>query len=372
MFPQVRPASAGASARIGTSVSAGQHGIGCRIRTDADLDTSTVPDAPDRRGAWIVLNQKLDSVHRMDETPTASTAAARVALRDTWRDRWLLSKRSTETIATYRRGITRWFDFCDSIAVDVFAAEQHHVDAYWHTFPTDFSPATVARHLATVSSFYRHVLRHARPSLLDRNPAEWVGRPPVDSVSRRAGLDDVQAPALKTVAVATSLRSAALVHLLLGTALRVSEAVGADVESLGFADDGARTLAVVRKGGAPDRVIIEPADWSVLERYLAERGEEPAGPLFLTTGGRRMSRHTAYRLVRAVADQVTPKGVKVGPHSLRHTFATLALNAGESIQEVQAALRHTSAATTQRYDRASRERGRGASKAVARATRVET
>lgn len=292
--------------------------------------------------------------------------ADRVALRDTWRDRWTLSKRSAETIATYRRGIDRWFAFCDREDVDVFAAEQHHVDAYWHTFPADASPATVARHLATVSSFYRHVLRHARPPLLDRNPAEWVERPPVESVSRRDGLDKPQAVALRAQALRQSPRTAALVHLLLGTALRVSEAVGADVTDLGFTDDGDRTLAVVRKGGAPDRVIIEPDDWPVLAAYLDGRED---GPLFLTSGGRRMSRHTAYRLVREVADRVTGPAKKIGPHSLRHSFATLALDAGESIQEVQGALRHTSSATTQRYDRASRERGRGASRAVARATR---
>lgn len=295
----------------------------------------------------------------------AVETADRVALRDTWRDRWTLSKRSAQTIATYRRGIDRWFAFCDREGIDVFAAEQHDVDSYWHTFPADASPATVARHLATVSSFYRHVLRHARPPLLDRNPAEWVERPPVESVSRRDGLDGPQAVALRAAALRVSPRTAALVHLLLGTALRVSEAVGADVTHLGFTDDGERTLAVTRKGGAPDRVVIQPDDWAVLAAYL---GDRQAGPLFLTSGGRRMSRHTAYRLVREAADIVTGPAKKIGPHSLRHTFATLALNAGESIQEVQGALRHTSSATTQRYDRASRERGRGAFRAVAKAT----
>jgi site-specific recombinase XerD len=298
---------------------------------------------------------------------TAGTAD-QTTLRGNWRDRWLLSKRSRETISTYRRGIDRWFAFCDREGVDAFAVEQHHVDAYWHTFPAGTSNATVARHLATVSSFYRHVLRHARPPLMDRNPAEWVARPPVSTVSQRHGLDKPQASAILSAAIDDSPRTAALVHLLLGTALRVSEAVGADVSDLGFTDDGERTLAVTRKGGAPDRVVIESTDWDVLERYLSARGE-PSGPLFLTTGGRRMSRHTAYRLVRKVGDLATVKAKTIGPHSLRHTFATLALDAGESIQEVQGALRHTSSATTQRYDRGSRERGRAASRAVARATR---
>lgn len=284
-------------------------------------------------------------------------------LRDTWRTRWTLSMRSPGTIATYDRAITRWFAFCDQRGIDVFAAEQHDVDAYWHTLG-GLRPATISRHLATVSSFYRHVLRHARPSPIDRNPVQWVERPEVDTVSRRDGLTRPEALALRTASIASGPRTAALVHLLLGTALRVSEAVEATVDHLGWTDGGDRTLAVVRKGGRPDVVTIEAGDWAVLELYLSERPQVEGGWLFATTGGRRMSRQTAYRLVRQVADEVTQGRKKVGPHSLRHTFATLALDAGQPIQEVQGALRHSAATTTQRYDRAWRERGRGASKAV--------
>jgi integrase/recombinase XerD len=289
-----------------------------------------------------------------------------VGVREEWRKRWTLAKRSPRTIETYRRGIDRWFAFCDQHGVDVFAAEQHHVDAYWHTFPTGARPATIARHLATVSSFYQHVLRHGRPAPIDHNPAQWVDRPTVDGVSRRAGLNKAQALALRESSLAKDARTAALVHLLLGTALRVSEAINATVGELGWSDSGERTLAVTRKGGKPDMVTIEPADWRVIEAYLAVRPDVPSGWLFATTGARQMSRQTAYRLVREVADEVTDRQKKIGPHSLRHTFATLALDAGEPIQEVQGALRHASSATTQRYDRALRERGRGASRTVAK------
>lgn len=291
---------------------------------------------------------------------TTSTTDAR----DVWRGRWTLSKHSARTIETYERGIDRWFAFCDLHGIDVFAAEQHNVDAYWHTF-VGASPATIARHLATVSSFYRHVLRHARPALIDHNPVQWVERPEVETVSRRHGLDKTEALALREMSLGKDARTAALVHLLLGTAVRVSEAVGASVDGLGWSDDGTRTLAVVRKGGRPDVVAIEPGDWAVIEHYLAERPEVAGRHLLATTGGRCMSRRTAYRLVRELADDVTDHRKVIGPHSLRHTFATLALDAGLPMQEVQGALRHSSASTTQRYDRAARERGRGASRAVA-------
>lgn len=286
------------------------------------------------------------------------------ALREVWRDRWTLAKKSEQTSRTYRDGIDHWFAFCDRLDVDVFAVEQHHVDAYRHDL-AGHRAATIARHLSTVSSYYRHVLRHGRPAPIDRNPVEWVDRPQVEQVSRRHGLDVVEAKALRVAALAKDARTAALVHLLLGTAVRVSEAVGASVDGLGWNDRGERTLVVVRKGGAPDQVVIEAPDWAVIETYLIERPDVPGRHLLSTTGGRQMSRQTAYRLVRAVADDVTGRRKVIGPHSLRHTAATLALDAGQPIQEVQGLLRHASSATTQRYDRAWRERGRGASKAIA-------
>lgn len=284
--------------------------------------------------------------------------------REEWRDRWLASKTSARTRTTYGDGLARWFDFCDLHGVDVWAAEPHHVDAYRNQLTGQ--PATVARHLATVSSFYRLVLRRGRPAPIVANPAADVERPRVDTASRRAGLDAAQAKALRAAAIAHGPRTAALVHLLLGTAMRVSEAVTASVDGLGRNDDGDRTLSVTRKGGVPDVVAIEPGDWAVLEQYLTGRPDVPGRWLFATTGGRQMSRQTAYRLIREVADPVVDCTKKIGPHSLRHTAATLALDANESVQEVQGLLRHSSAATTQRYDRRFRERGRSASRAVSR------
>lgn len=288
--------------------------------------------------------------------------------RDEWRRRWTLSKQSPGTRRAYSDRIDRWFEFCDRIGVDVFAIEQHHVDEYAHELrDAGRQPATIAMHLATVSSFYRHLLRHSRPSPVDRNPVEWVDRPPVDRVSRRHGLTVAEAKAIRAVAIGKGARSAALVHLLLGTALRVSEAVEASTDGLGWDDSGRRTLAVIRKGGRPDVVTIQPDDWMVVERYLTERPYVPGRWLFATTGGRRMTRQTAYRLVRAAAEPVVGTRKTIGPHSLRHTFATLALDAGVPIQEVQGALRHVSAATTQRYDRAGRDRGAAAFRAVSEA-----
>lgn len=284
---------------------------------------------------------------------------------DAWKHRWLLSKPSARTRETYSLALDRWLDHCAAADVHPWLAEPHHVDSFRAALPG--APSTVAGHLSAVSSFYRLVIRRARPCPVPFNPAADVDRPKVDTASRRDGLDTAGALALQDAAAAHSPRTAALVHLLLGTALRVSEAVNATVDGLGWDEDGDRTLQVVRKGGRPDVVVIEAGDWAVIDRYLQERPSVPNGWLFATTGGRRMTRQTAYDLIRRVADPLTGPGKRIGAHSLRHSAATIALDAGIPIQEVQGMLRHSSPATTQRYDRSARQRGRKASKAVARA-----
>lgn len=281
-----------------------------------------------------------------------------------WKRRWLLSKKSLRTRETYDRDLDAWLAHCAAAGVQVWRAEPHHVDEYRNSLTG--APASVARQLSAISSFYRLVLRRARPCPIVANPAADVERPKVETDSHRDSLNATDAVALRAAALQRSPRTAALVHLLLGTAVRVSEAVNATVSGLGWNAQGDRTLEVVRKGGRPDVVVIEACDWEVIDRYLTGRRDVPGGWLFATTGGRQMTRQTAYRLIRQVADPIAGPGKKIGPHSLRHTVATLALDAGEPIQEVQGLLRHSSSATTQRYDRARRERGRSASRTVAR------
>lgn len=281
---------------------------------------------------------------------------------EVWRDRWIASYRSPRTRETYADSFGRWLAFLAAVGVHPWDVEPHHLDAYGASLAG--AHATIARHLSTVSSFYRLVLRRARPCPILANPARDIDRPKVDTVSRRAGLTLTQAKQLRAASIEKSPRTAALVHLLLATGMRASEAVGGKVDGLGWAGTS-RTLAIVRKGDAPDVATIPAGDWVVIDRYLTERPEVPDGWLFATTGGRQMTRQTAYRLIRAVADPIVPDRVKIGTHSLRHTVATLALNAGQPIQEVQGLLRHSSSATTQRYDRDAQQRGQGAARAIA-------
>lgn len=150
------------------------------------------------------------------------------------------------------------------------------------------------------------------------------------------------------MAEADSPRSAALIGLLTLNALRISEALSADVRDYGH-DRGHRVLRVTRKGAQVGRVPLAPPVIRALDTYLNGR---VTGSLFLARDGEsRLARSTALYQLQGMAKtaNIAAAGL-ISPHSLRHSFATEALTIGVPLQDVQDALGHAAheppAATT--------------------------
>jgi len=139
----------------------------------------------------------------------------------------------------------------------------------------------------------------------------------------------------------------ALILLLAINGLRISEALGADIDALGI-ERGHRTLTILRKGGKIVTIPLAPRTARAIDLAIGERLD---GPIFLRPDGQRMDRHCASRIVRRVA---RPAAVDkpIGPHTLRHAFITAALDAGVPLRDVQEAASHADPRTTMRYDRA--------------------
>jgi len=204
--------------------------------------------------------------------------------------------------------------------------------------------ATVARRLGTAVGFYRYA---EEEGLVAHSPGVHVRRPRLDLESHATGLDRNELGALLVQAGLSSPRDHALVSLLALNGLRVSEAIGADVEALSV-ERGHRTLTVRRKGGKVVTVPLPPRTARAIDLVIGERLE---GPIFLGSDGLRMDRHAAGRVVRRLARRA---GITkaVGPHTLRHAFITAALDAGVPLRDVQEAASHADPRTTMRYDRA--------------------
>jgi integrase/recombinase XerD len=204
--------------------------------------------------------------------------------------------------------------------------------------------ATITRRLCTIAGFYRYAVEE---ELLEHSPAAHVRRPRLDYESHATGLDRNEFGAILVAAGLGAAAEHALISLLALNGLRVSEATGANIESLGV-ERGHRTLVITRKGGKIVTIPLAPRTARAIDLAI---GERPEGPIFLTPDGRRLDRHGAARIVRRVAGRA---GISqtVGPHTLRHAFITAALDAGVPLRDVQEAASHADPRTTIRYDRA--------------------
>ncbi len=150
-----------------------------------------------------------------------------------------------------------------------------------------------------------------------------------------------------------------LAPLLYATGLRISEAVGLDLEACSLEDGVVRVLG---KGGRERLVPIGETARDWLTRYLVEGRPRllpsaPHGgdPVFLGARGGRLGRGAGWAIVRAAAERAGLAG-RVTPHTLRHSFATHLLEGGADLRVVQELLGHASISTTQLYTHLSGER----------------
>lgn len=267
---------------------------------------------------------------------------------------------SANTVAAYRRDLTRYLDWLagrqitglDQVTPADISAHQRDLAAGDADRPP-LAPASVVRAVVAI----RNLHRFAAEEGLGRNPALSVSVPrlgrhlpralPVEAVQRL--LDHIDRSQV------IGLRDAALLELLYGTGARISEITGLDVDELtgvlAHPDAGLRLLGKGDKErfvplGSYARAAVDA--WLVRGRpALAARGRATAA-LLLNTRGDRLSRQSAWAILRTRAAAAGLSG-DIGPHSLRHSFATHLLDGGADIRVVQELLGHASVTTTQIY-----------------------
>jgi len=282
---------------------------------------------------------------------------------------WLTNRRlSAHTRDAYRRDITDWLTWCAGRDLDPLRATFLDVNAYARHLegtPTarggrPLSPATVARRLSALSSWYDFLVKLRA---IDTNPVAAADRPRVDrDHSATVGLTPQEVDALLAAAEAdtgpTAARNRATIALLADLGLRVGELISLNVADLGT-ERGHRSIRFVGKGGKVRRRALTPGAAHAVDTYLAARAaaqglsvSELTGPLLVTASGARLDRHAVFRLVRRLAREAgIPAWAKLSPHSLRHAFATAARAEGVPLEDVQDAMGHADPRTTRRYDR---------------------
>jgi integrase/recombinase XerD len=220
------------------------------------------------------------------------------------------------------------------------------------------APSSIARRAAAARAFYRHlVLLGVRTD----NPAADVELPRrLPRLPRTLSPGEVER--LIDAANGTtprSLRDRALVELLYGAGLRVSEAVGLE---RGGVDLENRLVRCIGKGDKERIVPLGGEATEALRRYLSrgrpylDRRHRP--DLFLNAQGGALTRAGAFLILRRLAEKAGLDPQRVHPHILRHSFATHLLEGGADLRSVQEMLGHADLGTTELYTHVSDRRRR--------------
>ncbi|HEV7255151.1 MAG TPA: tyrosine recombinase XerC [Mesorhizobium sp.] len=216
---------------------------------------------------------------------------------------------------------------------------------------------TLGRGLAGIRSFLRFLerrgLANAAGAAALRAPKSPKSLPkPLNAADARRAVDVSEQPALEPWIAA---RDAAILTLLYGSGLRISEAL--NIQARELADEADRTLRVLGKGGKTRLVPVLPIAFAAVREYrrLCPFPLDGQGLLFRGARGGPLNPGVLQRAVRALRGSLgLPDSAT--PHALRHSFATHLLGRGGDLRTIQELLGHSSLSTTQIYTQVDAER----------------
>jgi integrase/recombinase XerD len=269
---------------------------------------------------------------------------------------------SRNTLSSYRRDLARYTDYLAAADVaDLASVAESDVGGFLAALRAgdpEHPPliaSSAARAVVAVRGLHRFA---ALEGLTEGDPAAAV-RPPVPPrrLPRALPIDDIVAmlEAAGFDGTPKAMRDRALLEFLYGTGARIGEAVGLDVDEL----DLERGAVQLRGKGDKHRVVpVGSYARSAIETYLnagrpvlaAAAGPTTQGraALFVNLRGGRLSRQSGWTILQEVADRAGVRAT-IGPHTLRHSFATHLLDGGADVRVVQELLGHASVTTTQVY-----------------------
>jgi integrase/recombinase XerD len=268
----------------------------------------------------------------------------------------LAARRAPRTVDAYRRDLA---DLAAHLDGSPATASAEQVEAWLADLRgRGQAPSSIARRAAAARSFYRHLVALGQRA---DNPAAEIDLPRRRRrLPRSLSLGEVER--LIDAANGTtprSLRDRALVELLYGAGLRVSEAVGLE---RGGVDLEGRTVRCIGKGDKERVVPLGAQAVEALRRYLArgrpylDRRHRPE--LFLNAQGGGLTRGGAFLILRRLAATAGLDPERIHPHLLRHSFATHLLEGGADLRSVQEMLGHADLGTTELYTHVSDRRRR--------------
>lgn len=251
---------------------------------------------------------------------------------------------SEHTLRAYRRDLESFAEFTGKAPGEV---ELLDIRAFVAGQMKDgLSKATAGRRLAAVRSFFQFLLREG---YVDRNPARPVNTPKAQRpLPRFLTVDDAFGLVEKPEGIGfMPARDKAILELLYSSGLRVSEVAGLQIDEVNTREG----LVKVRGKGKKERILpMGTKAVAAVKSYLVERIllRKRNRALFLNRRGGRFTDRGIRRVVVKYARLTGIEGA-IGPHTIRHTFASHLLQAGADLRVIQELLGHASLSTTQKY-----------------------
>jgi site-specific recombinase XerD len=274
--------------------------------------------------------------------------------------------KSKETMRAYSQTLTRFEAFLRERKLRVTQVKRSTIGDFVNylsehkgrTQDGSLAPATIARHLAILSSFYDYLADNSDGKI--KNPVERIKRPKVSNNLPRA-VDDLTLSTL--IDGISDLRDRAVILTFIYSGLRLSElgqlnkdsivskkhsSAAGKVEYFGYGE-------VVGKGNKRRDFIVGPKALTAIGEYIrAYRLNDQFPALFLSSRRTRISSRAIQEVIDKWCKRLNLPHVHI--HQLRHSFATRNINAGMPLSVLQSLLGHESPETTGRYFRVQSDR----------------
>jgi integrase/recombinase XerD len=262
---------------------------------------------------------------------------------------------AANSLEAYRRDLHHFGGFLGKTSLNTVSLET--LRAYMDSLrKTGLSNRSIARHTTTLRGFFAYLLEEGR---IQSDPTELLAAPKIgSSLPKFLSTNEIdRLLSSPPESSATGLRDQAMLQLLYGAGLRVSELIKLKVSDL---DENGGTVRVLGKGGKQRLVPIGREAIQAVETYtLTQRPallKARTSPfLFVTARGGSMTRQGFWKLLRGHGRNASLFG-SLSPHVLRHTFATHLLEGGADLRSVQAMLGHADIGTTEIYTHVMRSR----------------
>lgn len=260
---------------------------------------------------------------------------------------------SDNTIASYINDLNLYLEFLDKKHISYQNASEDNIKEYLK-FINNKDERTRAHEISVLRSFYKYLILENQ---IKNNPMENIDLPKL-SKKLPSVLSVEEVDKLLDIDLNTpfDFRNKAMLELMYGSGLRVSELINLRLEDIDLNYSVVRTIGK----GSKER-IIPFGEYAriALDKYINTYRsmlikKEASEYLFLNNHGKAMTRQGFFKIIKAIAVE---KGItkEISPHTLRHSFATHLLNGGADLRSIQEMLGHANLSTTEIYTNISKE-----------------